>query len=178
MLNEAMFPENSTPRYPFSKSQHGTQNKAHPHLLFHAAGHSSGKGKRPRKIEIVEGVVRAVRLLERKSPDSGVLLAWRCCHASQSACQRFTAEAVTDCRRISLESLCECAAGTSRAGLHPSPGGYPIPRPDHEPEKLRGANGVAAAGMRAHLPSDPKRPDALPTGFLEPDTRGSCRNVA
>lgn len=62
------------------------------------------------KIEIVEGVVRAVRLLEDGSrqilafywPGDIVM-------PTQQACQQFTAEAVTDCRivRTPVSSVCQ-----------------------------------------------------------------------
>jgi CRP/FNR family nitrogen fixation transcriptional regulator len=62
------------------------------------------------KIEIVEGVVRAVRLLEDGNrqilafywPGDVVM-------PTQQACQQFTAEAVTDCRvlRSSVSSVCQ-----------------------------------------------------------------------
>jgi CRP-like cAMP-binding protein len=70
------------------------------------------------KIEIVEGVIRAVRLLQNGSrqilafywPGDVVL-------PTQSACQQFTAEAVTDCRviRAKVPDVCR---GDEPCGVH------------------------------------------------------------
>src|SRR5258708_33018881 len=70
------------------------------------------------KIKIIEGVVRAVRLLENGNrqilafywPGDVVM-------PTQSSCQQFTAEAVTDCRlqRSKVSSVCR---GDQPCGAH------------------------------------------------------------
>lgn len=113
------------------------------------------------KIEIVEGVIRAVRLLENGNrqilafywPGDVVM-------PSQSSCQHFTAEAVTNCRvRLSAVSgICNraepCGARQVLAEM--------LMLVSNMSQK----NSVARIAwfllrIREHLPEDPKRPRAL-----------------
>lgn len=113
------------------------------------------------KIEIVEGVIRAVRLLENGNrqilafywPGDVVM-------PSQSSCQHFTAEAVTNCRvRLSTVSgICgrdePCGARQVLAEML------------NLITSMSQKNSLARIAwfllrIREHLPEDPKRPYAL-----------------
>jgi CRP/FNR family transcriptional regulator len=113
------------------------------------------------KIEIVEGVIRAVRLLENGNrqilafywPGDVVM-------PSQSSCQHFTAEAVTNCRvRFSAVSgICNraepCGARQALAEMLTLVSSM----------SQKGSVGRIAwflLRIREHLPEDPKRPHAL-----------------
>jgi CRP/FNR family transcriptional regulator len=113
------------------------------------------------KIEIVEGVIRAVRLLENGNrqilaffwPGDVVM-------PSQASCQHFTAEAVTNCRvRLSVVSgIC------SRA--EPCGARQVLAEMLSLITSMSQKNSVARIAwfllrIREHLPEDPKRPHAL-----------------
>jgi CRP-like cAMP-binding protein len=113
------------------------------------------------KIKIVEGVVRAVRLLENGNrqilafywPGDVVM-------PTQSSCQRITGEAVTNCRvqRISVSNICQ---RSEPCGAH-----QVLAQTLSLVVTMSQKNSVARiAGflldIRHHLPEDPKRPLAL-----------------
>lgn len=113
------------------------------------------------KTEIVEGVVRAVRLLENGNrqilafywPGDVVM-------PTQSACQQFTAEAVTDCRvvRSRVSGVCK---GSEPCGTH-----QVLAETLSLVLTMSQKNCVARIAwlllrIRRHLPPDPKRPGAL-----------------
>jgi CRP-like cAMP-binding protein len=113
------------------------------------------------KIEILEGVVRAVRLLENGNrqilafywPGDVVM-------PTQSSCQQFTAEAVTNCRvlRSSVSGICQ---QSEPCGAH-----QVLSETLSLVLTMTQKNSVARiAGfllrIRRHLPQDPKRPLAL-----------------
>jgi CRP-like cAMP-binding protein len=113
------------------------------------------------KIEIVEGVVRAVRLLENGNrqilafywPGDVVM-------PTRSTCQQFTAEAVTDCRvlRSKVSGVCR---GDEPCGSH-----QVLAETLSLVLTMSQKNCVARIAwlllrIREHLPPDVKRPDAL-----------------
>jgi CRP-like cAMP-binding protein len=113
------------------------------------------------KIEIIEGVVRAVRLLENGNrqilafywPGDVVM-------PTQSSCQQFTAEAVTNCRvlRSAVSGICR---QSEPCGAH-----QVLSETLSLVLTMTQKNSVARiAGfllrIRRHLPQDPKRPLAL-----------------
>lgn len=110
------------------------------------------------KIEIVEGVVRAVRLLENGNrqilafywPGDVVMPA-------QSSCQHFTAEAVTNCRvlRSTVSSVCR---SSEPCGVH-----QVLSEALSLLVTMSQKNSVARIAtfllrIRKHLPDDPNRP--------------------
>jgi CRP-like cAMP-binding protein len=113
------------------------------------------------KIKIIEGVIRAVRLLENGNrqilafywPGDVVM-------PTQSSCQRITAEAVTDCRvqRSVASGICQ---QSEPCGAH-----QVLAETLSLVVTMSQKNSVARiAGfllrIRHHLPEDPKRPRAL-----------------
>jgi CRP/FNR family transcriptional regulator len=113
------------------------------------------------KIEILEGVVRAVRLLENGNrqiltffwPGDVVM-------PTQSACQQFTAEAVTNCRvRLStVSSICHSS--------EPCGARQVLVETLSLLTSMSQKNSAARIAwfllrVRQHLPEDPKRPFAL-----------------
>ncbi|MBR1142616.1 MULTISPECIES: Crp/Fnr family transcriptional regulator [unclassified Bradyrhizobium] len=110
------------------------------------------------KIEIVEGVVRAVRLLENGNrqilafywPGDVVM-------PSQASCQHFTAEAVTNCRvlRSTVSAICQ---QSEPCGTH-----QVLAETLSLLVTMSQKNSVARIAqfllrIRQHLPEDPKRP--------------------
>ena len=113
------------------------------------------------KIEILQGVVRAVRLLENGNrqilafywPGDVVM-------PTQPLCQQFTAEAVTDCRvlRSALAGICQQSEPCGAQQVLSETLSLVL--------TMSQKNSVARiAGfllrIRSHLPDDPKRPLAL-----------------
>jgi CRP/FNR family transcriptional regulator, anaerobic regulatory protein len=113
------------------------------------------------KIEIVEGVVRAVRLLENGNrqilafywPGDVVM-------PTQSSCQQFTAEAVTNCRvvRSPVSGICQ---QSDPCGAH-----QVLSETLSLVLSMGQKNSIARVAwfllrIRPHLPEDPKRPLAL-----------------
>jgi CRP-like cAMP-binding protein len=113
------------------------------------------------KIEIKEGVVRAVRLLENGNrqilafywPGDVVM-------PTQSSCQRVTAEAVTNCRvqRTTVSGICQqsepCGAHQMLAETLSL-----VVTMSQKSSVARIAGFILR--IRNHLPDDPKRPHAL-----------------
>ena len=113
------------------------------------------------KIEIMEGVIRAVRLLENGNrqilafywPGDVVM-------PTQSSCQRVTAEAVTNCRvqRTTASSICQqsepCGAQQMLAETLSL-----VVTMSQKSSVARIAGFLLR--IRNHLPDDPKRPHAL-----------------
>jgi CRP/FNR family transcriptional regulator len=113
------------------------------------------------KIEIIEGVVRAVRLLENGNrqilafywPGDVVM-------PTQSSCQRVTAEAVTNCRvqRTPVSNICQqsepCGAHQMLAETLSL-----VVTMSQKSSVARIAGFLLR--IRRHLPNDPKRPLAL-----------------
>src|SRR5882672_8763991 len=113
------------------------------------------------KIEIIEGVVRAVRLLENGNrqilafywPGDVVM-------PTQSSCQRVTAEAVTNCRvqRTTPSGICQqsepCGAHQMLAETLSL-----VVTMSQKSSVARIAGFLLR--IRNHLPDDPKRPQAL-----------------
>jgi CRP/FNR family nitrogen fixation transcriptional regulator len=113
------------------------------------------------KIEIVEGVVRAVRLLENGNRQI-LAFYWPgdIVRPTQSACQQFTAEAVTDCRvlRSNVSGVCR---GPEPCGVH-----QVLEETLSLVLTMSQKTCVARIAwlllrIRPHLRQDPKRPDAL-----------------
>lgn len=117
--------------------------------------------EQPQKIEIIEGVVRAVRLLENGNrqiltfywPGDVVM-------PTQSTCQQFTAEAVTNCRvRLStVSSICHSNEPCGARQVFADMLSLVI--------SMSQKNSIARIAwfllrIRRHLPEDPKRPLAL-----------------
>jgi CRP-like cAMP-binding protein len=115
----------------------------------------------PQKIEIVEGVVRAVRLLENGNrqilafywPGDVVM-------PTQSSCQQFTAEAVINCRvqRSAVSGICQQSEPCGALQVLSQTLSLVL--------TLSQKNSVARIAafllcIRRHLPEDPKRPLAL-----------------
>ena len=113
------------------------------------------------KIEIIEGVVRAVRLLETGNRQilafywSGDVVM-----PTQSSCQRVTAEAVTNCRvqRTTPSGICQqsepCGAHQMLAETLSL-----VVTMSQKSSVARIAGFLLR--IRHHLPDDPKRPNAL-----------------
>jgi CRP-like cAMP-binding protein len=123
--------------------------------LFWEGGHQA------QKIEIIEGVVRAVRLLENGNrqilafywPGDVVM-------PTQSSCQRVTAEAVTNCR-VQLTTPSGICQQSEPCGAHQM-----LAETLSLVVTMSQKSSVARiAGfllrIRNHLPGDPKRPQAL-----------------
>jgi CRP-like cAMP-binding protein len=117
--------------------------------------------EQPQKIRIIEGVVRAVRLLENGNrqilaffwPGDVVM-------PTQSSCQRMTGEAVTNCRiqRMSVSNICQ---QNESCGAHQM-----LSHTLSLVVTMSQKNSMARiAGflldIRHHLREDPKRPFAL-----------------
>ena len=115
----------------------------------------------PQKIKIVEGVIRAVRLLENGNrqilafywPGDVVM-------PTRSSCQRITAEAVTNCRvqRLVVSGICQ---QDELCGAHQilSETLALVVTMSQKKSVARIADFLLR--IRTHLPEDPKRPFAL-----------------
>jgi CRP-like cAMP-binding protein len=164
MLNELAFLDNSRSKVPPFRStgldRHEQRNLSTSLVPRGRALFWEGE-EEAHKIEIVEGVVRAVRLLENGNrqilafywPGDVVM-------PTQSTCQQFTAEAVTDCRvlRSKVANVCR---GDEPCGAH-----QVLADTLSLVLTMSQKNCVARIAwlllrIRAHLPADPKRPDAL-----------------
>jgi CRP-like cAMP-binding protein len=164
MLNELTFLDNSKPKTPpFGLTRHDRHEQRNLSTFLVPRGRAlfwEGE-EQAHKIEIVEGVVRAVRLLENGNrqilafywPGDVVM-------PTQSTCQQFTAEAVTDCRvqRSKVSGVCR---GDQPCGAH-----QVLADTLSLVLTMSQKNCVARIAwlllrIRAHLPADPKRPDAL-----------------
>jgi CRP-like cAMP-binding protein len=125
MLNEMNFLDRSKPKTPvFGSTRHDRcydrqeQRNVSTSLVPRGRALFWEGEEEAHKIEIVEGVVRAVRLLENGNrqilafywPGDVVM-------PTQSSCQQFTAEAVTDCRvlRSKVSGVCR---GDEPCGSH------------------------------------------------------------
>jgi CRP-like cAMP-binding protein len=164
MLNEAMFPDNCHSKqalFRHARMQEQKQRRLSTSLVPRGRALFWEGEEEAQKIEIVEGVVRAVRLLENGNrqilafywPGDVVM-------PTQSACQQFTAEAVTDCRvfRSTVSGVCR---GDEPCGAH-----QVLADTLSLVLTMSQKNCVARIAwlllrMREHLPFDPKRPDAL-----------------
>jgi len=161
MLNEAMFPDNCHSKVSLFKATRNSEQRKSTSLIPRGRALFWEGEEEAQKIQIVEGVVRAVRLLENGNrqilafywPGDVVM-------PTQSACQQFTAEAVTDCRvfRSKVSGVCR---GDEPCGAH-----QVLADTLSLVLTMSQKNCVARIAwlllrMRAHLPSDPKRPDAL-----------------
>jgi CRP-like cAMP-binding protein len=117
--------------------------------------------KEAEKIEIVEGVVRAVRLLENGNrqiltfywPGDVVM-------PTQASCQQFTAEAVTDCRvlRSKVSGVCH---SDEPCGSHQVLAETLSLVLVMSQKNCVGRIAWLLLRIRSHLPPDPKRPSAL-----------------
>jgi CRP-like cAMP-binding protein len=164
MLNELAFLDNNKPKVPpFRSTRHDRHEQRNLSTYLVPRGRAlfwEGE-EEAHKIEIVEGVVRAVRLLENGNrqilafywPGDVVM-------PTQSTCQQFTAEAVTDCRvlRSKVANVCR---GDEPCGAH-----QVLADTLSLVLTMSQKNCVARIAwlllrIRAHLPADPKRPDAL-----------------
>jgi CRP-like cAMP-binding protein len=164
MLNEMVILDSSKPKTPlFGSTRHDRHEQRGVSTSLVPRGRAlfwEGE-EEAHKIEIVEGVVRAVRLLENGNrqilafywPGDVVM-------PTQSSCQQFTAEAVTDCRvlRSKVSGVCR---GDEPCGSH-----QVLADTLSLVLTMSQKNCVARIAwlllrIRAHLPADPKRPDAL-----------------
>lgn len=164
MFNELIFQNNgksTTPLFKSTRNNSQEQRKLSTSFVPRARALFWEGEEEAQKIEIVEGVVRAVRLLENGNrqilafywPGDVVM-------PTQSACQQFTAEAVTDCRviRSKVSSVCR---GDEPCGSH-----QVLAATLSLVLTMSQKNCVARIAwlllrIRAHLPPDPRRPDAL-----------------
>ena len=152
---------------PFSPILGMSQNETHEHrrppASFVPRGRAlfwEGEGE-TKKVEIVEGVVRAVRLLENGNrqilafywPGDVVM-------PTQSSCQQFTAEAVTDCRVVRSKVSDVCRGGEPC-------GSHQVLAEALSLVLIMSQKSCVARiawlllRIRPHLPADPKRPNAL-----------------
>ena len=113
------------------------------------------------KIMIVEGVVRAVRLLENGNRQI-LAFYWPgdVVRPTQASCQQFTAEAVTNCRVVRSPVASICQSGEP-CGAH-----QVLTDTLSLVVTMSQKNSVARIAafllrIRRHLPTDPKRPHAL-----------------
>ena len=115
----------------------------------------------PQKIEIVEGVVRAVRLLENGNrqilaffwPGDVVM-------PTRSACQQFTAEAVTNCR-VRHSAVSEICPSDGLCGARQVLAEMLALVTSMSQQNSDGRIASFLLRVRHHLPEDPKRPLAL-----------------
>ena len=115
----------------------------------------------PQKIKIVEGVIRAVRLLENGNrqilafywPGDVVM-------PTRSSCQRITAEAVTNCRvqRLVVSGICQ---QDESCGAHQILSETLALVVTMSQKKSVARIAEFLLRIRTHLPEDPKRPFAL-----------------
>jgi CRP-like cAMP-binding protein len=149
--------------YDFSRRELLFDGRRHPTASFIPRGRAlfwEGEHQ-AQKIEIVEGVVRAVRLLENGNrqilafywPGDVVM-------PTQSSCQQFTAEAVTNCRvqNSAVSGICQQSEPCGALQVLSQTLSLVL--------TLSQKNSVARIaafllGIRPHLPEDPKRPLAL-----------------
>jgi CRP-like cAMP-binding protein len=115
----------------------------------------------PQKIEIVEGVVRAVRLLENGNRQ--ILAFYWPGHVvmpTQSSCQRVTAEAVTNCRvhRTVASGICQ---QSEPCGAHQMLAETMALVVTMSQKSSVARIAAFLLRIRNHLPDDPKRPLAL-----------------
>ncbi len=113
-------------------------------------------------IEVLHGVIRAVRLLENGNRQvlaffwSGDIV-----RPSQASCQHFTAEAVTPCRIIKYNSAGGVCTAADPCGAH-----QVLKELLSLVVTMGQKNSIARVAslllqIRSHLPSDPRRPNAL-----------------
>ena len=113
-------------------------------------------------IEVVQGVVRAVRLLENGNRQV-LAFFWPgdTVRPAQASCQHFTAEAVTACRVIKYSPAGGVCTRTEPCGAHQ------VLKEMLSLVLMMGQkNSVARVAslllrIRSHLPTDPRRPNAL-----------------
>ena len=174
MLNEMVILDSSKPKTPlFGSTRHDRHEQRGVSTSLVPRGRAlfwEGE-EEAHKIEIVEGVVRAVRLLENGNrqilafywPGDVVM-------PTQSTCQQFTAEAVTDCRvlRSKVSGVCR---GDEPCGSH-----QVLADTLSLVLTMSQKNCVARIAwlllrIRAHLPADPKRPDARRNSSIFPTVK-------
>ncbi|SRR5258708_5006857 len=149
--------------YDLSRDELLFEDRRHPAASFIPRGRAlfwEGEHQ-AQKIKIIEGVVRAVRLLENGNrqilafywPGDVVM-------PTQSSCQQFTAEAVTNCRvqRSSVSGVCQQSEPCGALQVLSQTLSLVL--------TLSQKNSVARIAafllrIRRHLPEDPKRPLAL-----------------
>jgi CRP-like cAMP-binding protein len=113
-------------------------------------------------IEIVEGVVRAVRLLENGNRQV-IAFFWPgdVIRPARASCQHYTAEAVTACRVIKHSPANGACSRGEPCGAHQ------VLEETLSLVTMMGQKNIVARTaalllrIRRHLPSDPKRPNAL-----------------
>ncbi len=113
-------------------------------------------------IEVVQGVVRAVRLLENGNRQV-LAFFWPgdTVRPAQASCQHFTAEAVTACRVVKYNPASGVCTRTEPCGAH-----QVLEEMLSLVLMMGQKNSVARVAslllrIRDHLPTDPKRPNAL-----------------
>ena len=113
-------------------------------------------------IEILQGVIRAVRLLENGNRQV-LAFFWPgdIVRPSQASCQHFTAEAVTPCRVIKYNPLGGVCTQADPCGAH-----QVLKELLSLVVTMGQKNSIARVAslllqIRSHLPSDPRRPTAL-----------------
>jgi CRP-like cAMP-binding protein len=160
--------ENKAPSLTYGLSRNGTvENRRPPTVPLLPTVVPRGRALfwegdlQAKKIEIVEGVVRAVRLLENGNrqilafywPGDTVM-------PTRLSCQQFTAEAVTNCR-VLLSTVSGVCQQNEPCGAH-----QVLSKTLSLILTLAQKNSIARIAwfllrIRPHLPDDPKRPHAL-----------------
>ena len=114
------------------------------------------------EIKVLQGVIRAVRLLENGQRQI-LAFFWPgdTIHSAQASCQHYTAEAVTKCHVVKHNPTDGACTRTDRCGAHQL-----LEEMLALVLMMGQKNSVARVASlllrtRRHLPSDPKRPDAL-----------------
>jgi CRP-like cAMP-binding protein len=164
MLTETPFPncnKSSTPIIGLDRRDSLQQRKPSTSLIPRGRALFWEGEEEAEKIEIVEGVVRAVRL--QKNGNRQILAFYwpgDVVMPTQSSCQQFTAEAVTDCRvvRSKVSGVCR---GDEPCGAH-----QVLADTLSLILTMSQKNCVARIAwvllrIRPHLRRDPKNPDAL-----------------
>lgn len=148
------------PRLPVERAETGRQPGAVSSVPRGRALFWQGEHQK-HSIEVVQGVVRAVRLLENGNRQV-VAFFWPgdTIRPTQASCQRYTAEAVTPCRiiRYPAGSVCTSAAP---CGAH-----QVLDELLSVVVMMAQKNSIARVAslllqIRRHLPLDPRRPNAL-----------------
>lgn len=111
------------------------------------------------KIEILDGVVRAVRLLENGNRQI-LAFYWRgdTVLPSHSDCQPFTAEAVTTCRVLRTSVADPCGPGTLYCGVQRALADALVLLTAIGQKNIAQRIGWFLLNIRRHLPEDPVRP--------------------
>jgi CRP-like cAMP-binding protein len=113
-------------------------------------------------IEVLQGVIRAVRLLENGNRQV-LAFFWPgdIVRPSQASCQHFTAEAVTPCRVVKYDPAEGVCTLTDPCGAHQVLKELLSLVVTMGQKNSIGRVASLLLQIRSHLPSDPRRPNAL-----------------